>query len=304
MEWTRNLLQALKAAGVLTPLALCAVVIAVQDGTKQSPARPVLPPLGAPEGVDSSDVQPPSPATTAAPSAPKDAKPALEETRLALGKWIETQQIISKERNDWQQGKEILRGRIDLVSKEIGLLKEKIAQSESAVAESNKKRDELVAESEALKAVSGQLNKAVLGLEDQIRRLARQMPEPVSNRLAPLLQRIPADSDGTRVTTAERFQNVLGILNELNKANSEITVAYEIRTLADGTSSEVQVIYVGLAQAYYLSPRGEAGVGRPGEGGWKWEPAPQSSDEILRALEIIQGKHSPAFVSLPLTIQE
>src|ERR1044071_7677120 len=41
--------------------------------------------------------------------------PTLEETRLTMGKWIETQQIISKERKDWQQGKEILVSRLDLV---------------------------------------------------------------------------------------------------------------------------------------------------------------------------------------------
>jgi hypothetical protein len=38
----------------------------------------------------------------------------------------------------------------------------------------------------------------------------------------------------TRISAAERFQNVLGILNELNKANNEITVDYEVHTLSDG----------------------------------------------------------------------
>ena len=42
-------------------------------------------------------------------------EPTLEETRLSMSKWIETQQIISKERNDWQQGKEILNSRLELV---------------------------------------------------------------------------------------------------------------------------------------------------------------------------------------------
>jgi hypothetical protein len=140
-------------------------------------------------------------------------------------------------------------------------------------------------------------------MEGQIRKLAKQMPEPIATKLQPLLQRMPAEGAPSRVSTAERFQNVLGILNELNRANSEITVAYEIRTLADGTSSEVQVIYVGLAQAYYNSPRGEAGIGRPSEDGWKWAPAPEAAASILLALEIIQGKHSPSFVPVPIDIR-
>lgn len=234
---------------------------------------------------------------------PQISKPSLEETRLTLTKWIETQQIISKERNDWQQGKEILQGRIELVGKEVGVLNEKISQSEAAVVESNTKRDQLIAENDLLKSSTTQLANAVTVMEEQVRKLSKLMPEPVSARLVPLLQRIPTDPENTRVSTAERFQNVLGILTELNKVNSEIAVTYEIRTLSDGSSSEVQVLYVGLAQAYFISPRGEAGIGRPTEDGWKWEPAPATSDAILMALEIIQGKHTPSFVPLPMKIQ-
>ena len=243
-------------------------------------------------------------AATAAPvAAPPAAAPTLEETRLALSKWIETQQIISKERNDWQQGKEILQGRIDLVGKEVGLLKDRIAQSEAAVVESNKKREALAAQNAQLKEVGAQLATVVTEMENKVRNLAKLAPEGVATRLLPLLQRIPADPATTRVSAAERFQNVLGILNELNKANSEINIAYEVRQLADGSSSEVQVIYVGLAQAYYLSPRGEAGIGKPTDNGWTWRPAPDQAGAIFLALEIIKGKHPPEFVALPISIQ-
>jgi len=243
-------------------------------------------------------------AALAAAVAPRQSPPAsLEGARLTLSKWIETQQIIAKERNDWAQGKEILEARIDLVGKEVSVLKEKIAQSEAAVADSNKKRDELLKENGDLKALASQLDGAARSMEAQVQVLAKSMPEGVLTKLQPLLARIPAPGTVARVSTAERFQNVLGILNEMNRANSEISVAYEIRKLADGTSSEVQVIYVGLAQAYYISPTGEAGVGVPGPEGWQWSPLPKAAGDILFALEIIQGKHSPAFVPLPVTIQ-
>lgn len=251
----------------------------------------------------------PTPAPAPTPPANSGAQPAeasppsLEETRLALAKWIETQQIISRERNEWQQGKDVLQARIDLVGKEVTQLKERIAEAQKAVAESNKKRDALVAENDALKAVAATLAQTVAGMENQVRALAKQAPQPIAERLAPLLQRLPSESNPSRVSVAERFQNVLGILNELNKANSEITVAYEIRTLADGSSSEVQVIYVGLAQAYYISPRGEAGVGQPSADGWTWKPAPEAAAAILTTLEVIEGKRPPAFTPLPVAIQ-
>jgi hypothetical protein len=266
-------------------------------GTAPAPAPAAKTAPDAPVASDaaSAAVKPDADATPKAPT--------LEETRLTLSKWIETQQIISKERNDWQQGKEILQGRVELVGKEVTQLKDRIAQSEAAVQESNRKRDELAKQNAQLKETSAQLASSVTQMEARVRKLAKVAPEGVAKRLEPLLQRIPADPASTRVSVAERFQNVLGILNELNKANSEITIAYEIRQLSDGSSSEVQVIYVGLAQAYYLSPRGEAGIGRPTDEGWTWSPAGEQADEIYTALEIIQGKHPPAFVALPVSIQ-
>ena len=68
----------------------------------------------------------------------KPASASLEETRLKMGKWIETQQIISKERKDWQQGKEILLGRLELVKQEVATLEEKIKQAQASVAEATR----------------------------------------------------------------------------------------------------------------------------------------------------------------------
>ncbi len=231
------------------------------------------------------------------------APPTLEETRLTMGKWIETQQIIAKEHNDWQQGKEILLGRLELHRKEVATLEEKIKEAESSVAEANRKRSELLAEDERLKTVGAQLTAAVTGMEGEVRRLFTSVPKPIQDRVALFYQRIPADPATSQLTTAERFQSVLGILNELNKANSEITVSYEVHNLAGGKPAEVQAIYVGLAQAYYVSAGGEAGIGRPGEQGWKWEPSRAIARDVLTALEILQGKQTPAFVPLPVKLQ-
>jgi hypothetical protein len=228
---------------------------------------------------------------------------SLEETRLAMGKWIETQQIISKERNEWQQGKEILVGRLDLVKKEIASLEEKIKQAESSVSDSNSKRDDLLSQNEQLKSAGAQLTDAVVLMEGEIRRLYKTLPEPIQTKLQPLYQRVPEDSATTHVSVAERFQNVLGILNEVNKAGSEITVSYEVHDLADGRPAEVKAIYVGLAQAYYVSAGGEAGIGRPGPEGWTWQPSNAIANDVLMALEIIQGKQTPAFVPLPVRLK-
>jgi gas vesicle protein len=230
-------------------------------------------------------------------------EPSLEELRVTMDKWIETQQIIAKERNEWQQGNEILRGRLDLVKTEIGSLEEKITQAKSSVEETDKKRNDLLAENDQLKATSSELTEEAAKIEEEIRRLVKRLPEPLQSKLQPLYQRIPSAQSTVRVSAAERFQNVLGIVNELNKANTEITVSYEVHNLAGGKPSEVKAIYVGLAQGYYVSAGGEGGVGSPGDEGWLWNPMSEGAGEVLKALEIIQGKETPAFVAVPVKIQ-
>ncbi|MHB1156163.1 MAG: DUF3450 family protein [Phycisphaerales bacterium] len=244
------------------------------------------------------------PADSAPPAAEKSPPPpTLEQTRVTMGAWLDTQQIISKERKDWQQGKEILLGRLELIKKELADVDESIQAAQAEIAQTEKERNKLLAENQQFVDTGTQLTHTIAGMESEVRRLSKTLPEPVRTKLQPLYQRIPDDSAKTRASVAERFQNVLGILNELNKANTEITVSYEVHNLADGRPSEVKAIYLGLAQAYYVSARGEAGIGQPAADGWKWEPSQSIARDVLAALEMIQGKQTPAFVPLPVTLQ-
>jgi hypothetical protein len=127
-------------------------------------------------------------------------------------------------------------------------------------------------------------------------------PEPVRQKWQQLHERIPEDPANTRIAVAERFQNVLAILGALNDANREIAIHNEVRELAGGRRAEVRVVYVGLAQAYYVSADGESGIGRPGPEGWKWEPR-KLGRELLMALDIRSGTRTPEFVPLPVRVQ-
>jgi len=227
----------------------------------------------------------------------------IDDTRVALGKWIETQQILSKERKDWQQGKEILTSRIDLLKKEVADLAEKIKAAEAAAALASQKQAELVAEKDKLVAMDARLVDTVAGMEGEVRKLFPALPESLQTKVAVLFQRMPTAATTVRVSAAERFQNVLVILGEVNKQNSEITVDQEVRTMPDGKRTEVQAIYIGLGQAYYVSSGGLAGIGRPTEQGWKWEPMATIGRQVLAAVEILQGKQTPAYVPLPVRLQ-
>jgi len=237
-------------------------------------------------------------------AAPKpDPVAEMKSSREALGKWVETQQILAKEKKDWQTGKEILSSRISLVKGEIADVEGKMQEASTAGAESVQKKSDISREEATLKEAATAVAARTASLERDLKALMPRLPEPIKVKVEPLVARMPADPDHTNVSVAERLQNVVGILNEVGKFNGEITLATEVRTLADGKPSEVRTVYVGLAQAYYVSASGEAGIGRPSDNGWIWEARKDLAGDVQHAVEILQTKAKPAFVALPVSIQ-
>lgn len=231
------------------------------------------------------------------------AAPGIDTARATLAKWMETEQVIAKEQREWQEANQVLESRIGLVRSEIEALEERLVELKGSGSGVADKKHELFAEDRALQEAATGLQELAGELEGELRQLFERLPEPVRAKLSPLYSRIPANPAHTNVSLAERFQNLVGILNEVGKANNEITMATEVRTLADGRPTEVRTVYVGLAQAYFVSASGEAGIGRPGQSGWQWETASGLAPQILQVVEVLQNKATPKFVPLPVKVQ-
>jgi hypothetical protein len=237
------------------------------------------------------------------PSAAPPADPTVEDVRSTVAKWIATQDLISKERREWHEGEDLLEAQIEAMEKELAGAEAKLAESRQVLGDLRQKRSDSQAVERGLADSSNRLTEAVTSLEADVRRLHVLLPPAVRDKIAPLYRRLPEDPTAPRVSVGERFQNVIGILNEIQKANGEISLTTEVRTLSDGRPSEVKTVYVGLGQAYFLSARGEAGVGRPGEGGWQWEPADDLAESVAEVIGILESRAQPRFVDLPVTIQ-
>jgi hypothetical protein len=242
--------------------------------------------------------------TSAQSDASSKGEDQLRSTRDTLAKWVETQQIISKEKKDWQLGKEVLEQRISLIEGEIATLKERTETIRGSITEADVKRQELIEKNAELEAASTALVDVIAGLESKTRELLVNLPQPILDRIEPLRRRIPADPAGTELSLSQRFQNVIGVLNEVNKFNRDITVATEVREMPGGLTAEVETIYFGLGQAYYVTASGDAaGVGRPSPEGWAWEPADYLADRVRQAIAILKNEQVPAYVSLPVEIR-
>ena len=231
--------------------------------------------------------------------------PIIEATRETLTKWVETKQLISKEKSEWASGKDILEDRVRLAEAETTTVRDKLKEISVAVAEAQKKRDELAAQTDKLKATAEKSKAMVIAAEKKLRPLIPQLPEPLREKLKPIIARFPEDSEKSTASMAERLQNVLGILDQASAFNSTVASVKELRTFPDGTRAEVTTVYLGLSQAYYTNREGTlAGIGHPGPDGWVWKPDNANGKKILLAVHILEGKEKGAtFIDLPVKIQ-
>lgn len=233
-------------------------------------------------------------------AANEDRVASVENTRATLEKWVETRKLISQEQRDLALSKQTLNDRIELVQREIESLHEKSAQAKKSIEETDRKRADLSAENEKLKAASESLGETLAMLEKRTGELLKRLPEPLRDRVKPLSHRLPADGRLSALSLSERFQNVIGILNEVNKFNREITMTSEVRSLPDGTSAEVTAMYVGISQGYYVGANGSvAGVGLSTASGWEWKPDNAAAPHILQAIAILKNEQIATFVQLP-----
>lgn len=235
----------------------------------------------------------------------EDAGAVMDQTRSLLQKWAETQRLVSSERNEWEQGKATLQSRIQLVKLSIEETEKKTKETSEKLADAKKRAAEVEAEKKRIKEASDALLQAAPELEKGVKEICARVPGVVQEKVKVLLDRIPKDgADVKNITAAERFQNVLGILNELNKANNEIASLPEIHEVSPGKKAEVKAIYLGLAQGYFVNAAGDiGGTGTPGPKGWNWRTDPGIAKKMIEVIDVMKKTVAPKLVELPATIE-
>jgi hypothetical protein len=238
--------------------------------------------------------------------ASQDADGGVDGARAAIERMVETRRILSRERADWALGRELLEDRIAVVREEIASVRERIDRTQASITEADRTREELAGQAERLRESSEGLAAMVAGLEARTATLLERLPAPIRERVRPLSQRFPEDPAASELSLSARFQNVIGVLNELNKFHREVSVTSEVREIAIGPTTqpiEVAAVYIGLSLGFYASSDGRfAGTGTATDGVWTWTERNEAAAEIQRAIAILQGEAVAEFLPLPVTI--
>jgi hypothetical protein len=220
--------------------------------------------------------------------------PEAHEAREAIRGWMEAEDAISRERADWAAQKATMAELLALHRKELALLDEELSKAgmsapahEARMAKSRK----AVAR---LRAARRRAGETVAVAVPRMLRLAGMFPDPLRAEAREDLASLEAWRPGGDPRDALRA--LLGAVSKAEAFHRRVTRTREVRG-----GREVEVVYLGLARAYYVGG-GRAGVGVPAPGGWKWTEDPGLEKPLARAIAVLDRKRPPEVVELPVKI--
>jgi chromosome segregation ATPase len=227
----------------------------------------------------------------------------VEGTRELVRERMAVQRLIWEEKRDWELSQDALTSQIDLRKQEIETLTRQIEKTNTEIGEVDVKIAELTGEETEINELIAELTRLVTGIEADVKQLLPRLPEFVQDKVRPLSQQFPEKPEETKLGISLRYANLAAVLNEIVKANGEINLTSEVRTLDDGRSAEVAAFYVGLGKAYYVTATGDAaGVGTAGPESWEWSSLDAAAQEVALAISILKNEESASFVRLPVEV--
>lgn len=218
---------------------------------------------------------------------------ALRET---IAKIVDTQTLESTERTDWEARKAEFAALLELHRKEIALLDEELEKAGQSAPGHAESSDVMKAEIESLKETRRLAKEAVARNVPRAIALTQRFPEPLRKECEVEIASLKAwnAEDEPR----EALQSILSVLAKAQQFDRRFTRSIEVR---DGR--EVDVLYLGLARAFYADKKEGAGIAEPGADGWNWKAKPEIRADLLTAFGMLDKKRPPAMVRLPLEIQ-
>ena len=232
------------------------------------------------------------------------AETRLAETRSSLEKWVETRQLVSKTKGDWQADKETIQQTIQLFERELKVVQDQLSKVSTNSTQVDKERSEAEASQKLSQESLERAKVFATGFESELTKIAPRLPLPLQDILKPLLNRLPTDPASTKMSVAERVQVVIGILNELDKFNNAVTIFSEKRKNEKGEELSVETVYVGLGAAYFVSDAGDfAGMGSAGPNGWEWTVKSELGSSVREVIRIYKNERPARFVPLPAVIK-
>ena len=173
------------------------------------------------------------------------------ETRELIRQWVAAERLVSEEKAAWQVEQKRMQELLGLYQKELQLLDEELGKSGGAADLIDNDKDKLEVRVKKYRAAQGLLAKTMVRLLPRAQQLIAFFPQPLQDELS-------ADIDALNTSDAlsksrDVLRSMISILTTAERFNRSVTLVEETRVLAGGKKISVDVIYLGLARAFYTA---------------------------------------------------
>jgi hypothetical protein len=228
---------------------------------------------------------------------------SVDMARTSVSDWVQVEQTISRESIDWQADRSLIVDLIAIAGRRVEHLQKQVDQQVSFNSLAKEERRKLIEQGTQIDGYSQAIEDFLAKVENQLRTLQPQLPEPLAVEMAASIKRLPDADTALNISLSERMQTVSMLLTQIREFDNKVSIHQTIRSFSNAEDEvAVRTIWVGLGQAYYLAPN-DAGYGLPSSEGWTWHSAPELSNAIRDSIRQLEGtSNTPRLIDLPIQI--
>ncbi|WP_159434884.1 DUF3450 family protein [Rubritalea squalenifaciens] len=222
------------------------------------------------------------------------------EARALIQQWVQTERMITEEKADWKIEREQLNDLIKLYETEMALLKDEVEKAGESHVELDKEKATLESEVKQMRADRRKLGLKVRDISKRMLEVSARFPKPLKDLLSADLYTLESVEDETQMR--DGVVALANILKEAGRFNRAVYFSEEMQALEDGEKRQLQVLYLGLGRAYFVSGD-KAGVGMPGADGWQWSIREGIDNRVKTTIRVFKKSSQAGLVKLPVEVK-
>lgn len=224
--------------------------------------------------------------------------PGVVEEKIQ--QWVQAKKTLAAERADWAEEKQQLKDLNAIRRTELAELQAIVTNLSSRLNAAVTKREDLEDSEKKLQTELAALEQRVVAWEQTLLPKLSALPQPLLDTLADPIARVKNRRAKPGEKVDARVRDIVFILAEISAFHHDLRIHSELREI-NGESREVDVLYLGLAQAFYVNKDGSfAGRGLPGSDGWTWSPSNALASDIRSAIDMARKDDAPGMIRLPI----
>jgi hypothetical protein len=227
--------------------------------------------------------------------------PPVTELQGVVSEWIQLRSTISREQQAWEGEQERLEAYIDVLERRRDVMVAEVEANREVRTSASTQVGELARRQGELEAVLSEFDPTLTQVEQTAATWLAKLPAPLQGEARTTMG---AGSIGgaSSTTVAARLQRYLSFCAALETLRSRIEVKrQEVET--DGVSHEYEMLYLGAAQAYGITPnRAKAVWGYPVDGRWQWTRIDAQAPDVAAAIDMLANDAPARYVTLPVML--